>query len=265
MPRIYIAGRHEDPEPKLLISGTSTLPHRYLRIRSGNSRVRRLRLNRWTEFLMIRFTGRFILFLGIALVITMLVLPVLAGTDGSRQDLSQFVAAEDQLAYLVPLSDSTAVIRDTGNGPVYTADRSGERIRIFPESSAGSWTGMVGVFRQATHRFLLKNGSATTTVNWGASTDLPVSGDWNGDGFADVGVFRPLTHRFLLKNGSETTIVNWGTGADLPVTGDWNGDGLSDMGVFRNSTHMFYLKNGTANTSVNWGLAGDKPVTGKWS
>jgi hypothetical protein len=80
----------------------------------------------------------------------------------------------------------------------------------------------VGVFRPATHRFLLKNGSVNTTVSWGVSTDLPVTGDWNGDGFADVGIFRPATHRFLLKNGSVTTTINWGTDTDLPVAGRWS-------------------------------------------
>jgi hypothetical protein len=123
----------------------------------------------------------------------------------------------------------------------------------------------VGVFRPSTHRFLLKNGSATTTVNWGVSTDVPVTGDWNGDGLAEVGVFRNLTHRFLLKNGTATTTVNWGISTDVPITGDWNGDGLADVGIFRPATHRFLLKNGTATTTVNWGVSTDVPVAGTWS
>jgi PKD repeat protein len=122
----------------------------------------------------------------------------------------------------------------------------------------------VGVFRPASHRFLLKNGSATTTVNWGVGTDLPVTGDWNGDNLADAGVFRPATHRFLLKNGSATTTVNWGVGTDLPVAGDWNGDNLAEVGVFRQAIHKFILKNGTERTIVNWGIITDLPVTGRW-
>ena len=39
----------------------------------------------------------------------------------------------------------------------------------------------VGVYRPSAHTFYLKNGT-TTAINWGASTDLPVTGDWNGDG-----------------------------------------------------------------------------------
>jgi PKD repeat protein len=123
----------------------------------------------------------------------------------------------------------------------------------------------IGVFRNTSHTFLLKNGSATTTVIFGKNTDLPVTGDWNGDGIGDVGVFRPLTHTFLLKNGSATTTVIFGQSTDLPVTGDWNGDGLGDVGVFRKSIHTFILKNGSATTRISLGQGTDLPVTGDWN
>jgi hypothetical protein len=87
----------------------------------------------------------------------------------------------------------------------------------------------VGVYRPSSHTFFLKNGTAvswtTTAINWGAGTDLPVTGDWNGDGRTDVGVYRPSSHTFYLKNGTAvswtTTAINWGASADLPVTGKW--------------------------------------------
>jgi hypothetical protein len=87
----------------------------------------------------------------------------------------------------------------------------------------------IGVFRPSTHMFYLKNGTllswTTTAINWGASTDLPVTGDWNGDGMTDIGVFRPSTHMFYLKNGTAlswtTTAINWGASTDKPVTGKW--------------------------------------------
>jgi hypothetical protein len=126
----------------------------------------------------------------------------------------------------------------------------------------GNW---VGVFRPSTHKFILKNGTARTVVAFGKSTDLPVSGDWNGDGLANIGVYRPSTQMFTLKNGSEKTKVAWGVSTDLPVTGDWNGDGLADVGVFRPSTHRFVLKNGSETTKIIWGLSTDLPVTGDWN
>jgi hypothetical protein len=124
----------------------------------------------------------------------------------------------------------------------------------------------MGVFRPSTHTFYLKNnGLPTTSINWGISTDMPVTGDWNGDGRTDVGVFRNSTHMFYLKNGTTTTAISWGAGTDLPVTGDWNGDRRTEVGAFRPSVHTFYLKNGTTITSIIWGVSIDLPVTGDWN
>ena len=69
--------------------------------------------------------------------------------------------------------------------------------------------------------FYLKNGITSTAINWGASTDKPVTGNWNGDGRTEVGVFRNPTHTFYLKNGTTTTAISWGVSTDLPVTGKW--------------------------------------------
>ena len=87
----------------------------------------------------------------------------------------------------------------------------------------------IGVYRPSAHTFYLKNGTAlswtTTATDWGISTDLPVTGDWNGDSITDVGVYRPSAHMFYLKNGTAlswtTTAINWGISTDLPVTGKW--------------------------------------------
>jgi PKD repeat protein len=134
-------------------------------------------------------------------------------------------------------------------------------------------THQIGIFRPSVHTFYLKNGTKTTAINWGISTDLPVTGDWNGDGRTEVGVYRPSAHTFYLKNGSAlswtTTAINWGTSTDLPVTGDWNGDGRTEVGVYRPSAHTFYLKNGSAlswtTTAINWGTSTDLPITGDWN
>jgi hypothetical protein len=48
---------------------------------------------------------------------------------------------------------------------------------------SGDWNGDgladVGVFRQSTHRFYLKNGTENTSVNWGLIQDTPVIGHWS--------------------------------------------------------------------------------------
>ena len=136
-------------------------------------------------------------------------------------------------------------------------------------------TSNVGIFRPSTHMFYLKNGTTTwttTAINWGTSTDLPVTGDWNMDGTTEVGVFRPSTHTFYLRPANYPAtppiVINWGESTDLPVTGDWNMDGMTEVGVFRPSTHTFYLRPAnwpaTPTTSINWGVSTDLPVTGTW-
>ncbi len=71
------------------------------------------------------------------------------------------------------------------------------------------------VFRPSTGQWLIKDGPA---VNWGTSGDIPVQGDYNGDGRTEFAVFRPSTGQWLIKDGPA---VNWGTSGDIPVQGDY--------------------------------------------
>ena len=161
----------------------------------------------------------------------------------------------------------------SGGGDIYTMSGLSD-ITAAPVPNVTA--SMVGVFRPSTHLFYLRpsNYPATppTIINWGASTDLPVTGDWNGDNKTEVGVYRPSTHTFYLRPSNypatPPTIINWGASTDLPVIGDWNGDVLTEIGVFRPSTHLFYLRNAnypaTPATVINWGASTDIPVTGTW-
>jgi hypothetical protein len=147
----------------------------------------------------------------------------------------------------------------------------------------------VGIWRPGTGRFYLDvNGSGTwdagidaITVPFGVAIDLPVTGDWNGDGQSDAGVWRPSTGRFYLDaNGNGTwdpgvdvITVPFGVPTDLPVTGDWDSDGDTDVGVWRPSTGRFYLDANGNNiwdpgvdiVTVAFGVPTDKPVTGDWN
>src|SRR5688572_26241940 len=113
----------------------------------------------------------------------------------------------------------------------------------------------VGVYRPITGQwiFLTENvtGELAFSVNFGGQpADLPVTGDWDGDGRTDIGVFRNGTfHLALLKgNGGPVflqllTPFTFGQAGDLPVGGDWDGDGKHDVGVFRpGATGRFLLR-----------------------
>ena len=89
----------------------------------------------------------------------------------------------------------------------------------------------IGLFRNGYAWYLDRSGdgkwgTGDTAYGFGLSGDVPVTGDWNGDGKTEIGLFR---------NGYAWYL-------------DSNGDG----------------KWGTGDIAYGFGLSGDKPVTGKW-
>jgi len=77
-------------------------------------------------------------------------------------------------------------------------------------------------------------------VSFGNSTDIPVTGDWNGDGYTDIGTWRAGYFYLRHADGSYSTLP-FGNSTDIPVTGDWNGDGVTEVGTWRNG--VFYFAN----------------------
>jgi hypothetical protein len=155
----------------------------------------------------------------------------------------------------------------------------------------GDWDGdgktEIGVFRKSIGCWFLDynadgtwSGCSTDRCyyNFGISEDIPVTGDWNGDGKTEIGVFRPsIGWWFVDVNGNGTWngcstdgCYNLGISIDLPVTGDWNGDGYTEIGVFRPSTGWWYLDyNGndtwndcTTDRCYQFGISVDVPVSG---
>ncbi len=118
-------------------------------------------------------------------------------------------------------------------------------------------------------RDTLSSGVATATLQYGATGDAPVFGDWNGDGTLSVGVFRSGT--WYLRNSNTSGIgqltVRLGQAGDVPVVGDWNGDGIDTPGVVRGNTWYVAASNSTRVTfaSFRYGSTGDRPVVGDWN
>jgi hypothetical protein len=157
----------------------------------------------------------------------------------------------------------------------------------------GDWTGegraRIGVFRPGTGEWHFDiNGDgdlAGCNLNscsrfFGGSGDLPVVGDWTGEGKTKIGVFRPGTGEWLLDSSGDGEgkscagqCLSFGAEGDLPVVGDWNGAGADKIGVFRPGTGEWFLD---LNGNGQWdgcnvdlcpgpfGQPGDLPVVGKW-
>ena len=111
-------------------------------------------------------------------------------------------------------------------------------------------------------------GVADSSLGFGIPGDVPVIGDWNGDGIDGMGVFR--NGAWYLRNsltaGGADVAFSYGSPGDVPVIGDWNGDGIDTVGVFRNG--VWYLRNsntsGVADVAFSYGSPGDVPKAGKW-
>ena len=110
--------------------------------------------------------------------------------------------------------------------------------------------------------------------------DIPVVGDWNGDGKTNIGIYRNGAW-YLDKNENGKwdgcTIdaclpAFGGLDIDKPLIGDWNGNGISKVGIYRQGS--WYLD---MNGNGEWdgcdvdacigpfgGFDFDKPVVGDW-
>jgi hypothetical protein len=188
-----------------------------------------------------------------------------------------------------------------GNLELYTMKPDGsEQTRVTTAASADfepAWQPLflrdtIGVYRPSTGQWLLRNsnssGPSDITIPFGGQPgDLPVAGDFNGDGKTDLGIFRNGT--FILATIESVKIcfvcppvllpqtlgsITFGQAGDKPIAGDWNGDGKDDVGVYREATAQktpseFLLRvpgaGGTFNTDVHFfGSQGDVPLAGDW-
>jgi hypothetical protein len=113
------------------------------------------------------------------------------------------------------------------------------------------------------------SGQASEILQYGDPGDLPVVGDWDGDGTTTVGVVRD-GHWFLRSaagGGTADTDFTYGDAGDIPVVGRWvEGDPAYYPGVIRGTT--LYLRtshtSGVADKVVTFGDPGDIMLVGDW-
>jgi len=112
-----------------------------------------------------------------------------------------------------------------------------------------------------------------TPVFGGDVSDLPVAGDWNGDGVDTIGVYRSSSGFYFLSDSNTTPAVNYtvlfGNPGDTPFAGKWTADMTHDgLGVYRNSNGILYQKKdlttGFSDYFAIFGNPGDQGVGGDW-
>jgi serine/threonine protein kinase/formylglycine-generating enzyme required for sulfatase activity len=141
----------------------------------------------------------------------------------------------------------------------------------------------LGLFRKGTwlidHDY---DAIADETITLGSDGDLPVTGDWNGDGICDIGVWR-------VDSEGVVTVIRQLRGTDSGVTvptktytltgevrtvlaADRDGDGVSEIGYVVldadgvNQTWAFdSLHDGTFAERFRFGQADDHAIVGDWN
>lgn len=142
----------------------------------------------------------------------------------------------------------------------------------------------IGVFRSS-EWYLDVNGNGAWDAGidsvsvFGAASDVPLTGDWTGDGKIKKGVYSGNGNWWLDRNGNGAQdageTFSFGIAGDIPVVGDWNGDSKTKIGVVRieGGALVWYLdmnSNGvfnypTPDVIYTFGVAGDTPIVGDWN
>ncbi len=121
-------------------------------------------------------------------------------------------------------------------------------------------------------------GGTTKLFAYGQAGDIPVMGDWNGDGKDTPGVVRynraTANLEWLLSNTKLTTAPNWstltlsqtviwGAAGDTPIPGNWDGVNGDNVGIVRRVGIQLQWHLQTVNPFLS-GQASDQPVAGNW-
>jgi hypothetical protein len=119
---------------------------------------------------------------------------------------------------------------------------------------------------------------ADISFYFGNPGDLPVAGDFDGDGVDTVSIYRPSEQRFYVINrlgadggglGAADYSFAFGNPGDRPFSGDFDGDGIDTIGLHRPSTGRVFRHNansgGFADVEFIFGNPGDKLIAGDWN
>jgi hypothetical protein len=154
-------------------------------------------------------------------------------------------------------------------------------------------TGVVAYQYGDNYRWLLRNslddGYPSIDLYYGNPAppyrDIPIVGDWDGNGTTTIGVYRPgywnggpVPAQWLLRNTNTpgppdmTIIQDLSTPYEfVPVVGDWDGNGTTTVGLYRRSAgpSEWLLQNltGVAAPETGFTFGGgydDLPIVGDW-
>ncbi len=123
-----------------------------------------------------------------------------------------------------------------------------------------------------------ENSSGTNDIPafaYGHAGDIPIVGDWDGNGTWTPGHITTNTSGQLvwyLRNentgGGDDVSFTFGNMGDTPVVGDWDGNGTFTPGVIKAGSNTWELRNenttGSADLTFGYGNGTGIPIVGDW-
>jgi Cohesin domain len=211
----------------------------------------------------------------------------ISSSSAAAQVPAQVTIAQGSISTTVAVTAGTV---STATAATLTASYLGlnEMFGVTVTPASATLVDKVGIFRSGFFWILDVDGNRQFNsppdlafAFGGNSGDIPITGDWNGDGRTKVGVYRPRSGLFILDSNGDgmfdagDAVYNLGQGTDptdIPVVGDWNGDGRSKIGLFRQGFLWLldYNGNGVFDQNIDkayvfGGIKGDVPVVGDWT
>jgi hypothetical protein len=202
------------------------------------------------------------------------------GGNGDEIGIAMAIDKKGQI-YIGGSTDSTNLPVSAVNLKAAEAGLSDTNTDGFVAKIESTFHDSFGVYRPSTSQFLLRNllsnGGVNSTITFGQAGDLPLVGDWNGDGEDEFGTFDQVSAQFTLRRQVCAIIctivpltVSFGQAGDLPLVGDWDGNGIDSIGVYRRSTGQFLLSDSITNPAVTHTVnftstSSILPLAGDWN
>ncbi len=136
----------------------------------------------------------------------------------------------------------------------------------------GSRGNFVGMFEPASATWTLRlqrpgwvEPEGERTFVFGQPNDLPVVGDWDGDGQQTPGTFRDgLWTLSNVIDGAAALTFRFGAPGDVPVIGDWDGDGVATVGLYRDGSVSIRNSNSEGPVELSMPVGKGVPLVGDW-
>jgi spore coat protein A, manganese oxidase len=126
------------------------------------------------------------------------------------------------------------------------------------------------VFRPSDNTwYVLTAANRQSSAQFGATNDVPMLMDYEGDGRANFAVFRGGTWYIAKPTGVPSQnfyALPFGLTGDSPVPADFDGDGRDDLAVFRPSNGIWYVMRSSTSSvaATQFGAVADQPVPGDY-